>query len=111
MKALEEWGNLITTHDASRHTSIQNFRSPALLYQATPLAIAVEGFLGEQRRVGSALGGLRQGDLSRLWEMIERLDTWLTEDICFPTFRSVDLAEEWRRAFELFNTMVCEAAQ
>ncbi len=111
LKALEEWGNLITTHDASRHTSIQSFRAPALLYQATPLAIAVEGFLEEQRRVGSALGALRQGDLPRLWEMVERLDTWLTSDIPFPTACSVDLAEEWRRAFELFNTMAREAAQ
>src|SRR6478609_5565273 len=43
LRSLEEWGNLITTYDSSRHTSIASFRSPSLLYQATPLAIAVEG--------------------------------------------------------------------
>ncbi len=108
LKALEEWGNLITTYDASRHTSIQSFRSPALLYQATPLAIAVETFLEQQRRVGSSLGALRQGDLARLWEVVERLDGWLNGT---TAVNSLELAEEWRRAFELFSTMARDAAQ
>jgi uncharacterized protein (TIGR02677 family) len=107
LKMLEEWGNLITTYDASRHTSIQSFRSPALLYQATPLAIALETFLEQQRRSTSVLGSLRQGDLARLWEIVERLDSWLKEGRSRPQ----ELAEEWRRAFELFSTMAQEAAQ
>ncbi|MEI7555641.1 DUF2397 domain-containing protein [Candidatus Chlorohelix sp.] len=107
LKMLEEWGNLITTYDASRHTSIQSFRSPALLYQATPLAIALETFLEQQRRSTSTLGSLRQGDLTRLWEIVERLDGWLKEG----NTRPAELAEEWRRAFELFSAMAMEAAQ
>lgn len=116
LKMLEEWGNLITTHDASRHTTIASFRSPALLYQATPLAIAVETFLQEQQRVGSRLGALRQGDLPRLWEMLQALDKLLAdlqkvgpENV--TANRTGEVAEEWRRAFELFNTMAREAAQ
>ncbi len=111
LKVLEDWGNLITTYDASRHTSIQSFRSPALLYQATPLAIAVETFLEQQRRVGSSLGALRQGDLARLWEIVERLDGWLEKSQAGSSPSSLELSEEWRRAFELFNTMARDAAQ
>src|SRR5215218_3501456 len=77
LRSLEEWGNLLTTYDSSRHTSIASFRSPALLYQATPLAIAIEGFLEEQRRLGSLSGALRQGDLAHLWEMLQSLDRLL----------------------------------
>jgi hypothetical protein len=145
LKALEEWGNLITTHDASRHTTIQSFRTPALLYQATPLAIAIEIFLQEQRRIGSALGSLRQGDLARLWEIFENLEKLLAEIQPITTTttntntqsttitplinsssnttssssssssggsgRTLEIAEEWRRAFELFSSMAREAAQ
>ncbi len=107
LRSLEEWGNLITTHDASRHTSIASFRSPALLYQATPLAIAIEGFLEEQRRLGSMSGALRQGDLARLWQMLEHLSQLIAQTE--PDTRLI--AEEWRRLFELFNTMAREAAQ
>lgn len=107
LRSLEEWGNLITTHDASRHTSIASFRSPALLYQATPLAIAIEGFLEEQRRLGSMTGALRQGDLARLWEMLQQLDRMINQ--AEPD--NAKIAEEWRRLFELFNTMAREAAQ
>ena len=105
LRSLEEWGNLITTHDTNRHTSIASFRSPALLYQATPLAIAVEGFLDEQRRLGSMSGALRQGDLARLWQMLQQLDKLIAQ----PDTRLI--AEEWRSLFELFNTMAREAAQ
>lgn len=107
LRSLEEWGNLITTYDASRHTSIASFRSPALLYQATPLAIAIETFLEEQRRLGSTSGALRQGDLAHLWEMLQNLNRLLTT--ANPAKSS--LAEDWRRLFELFDTMAREAAQ
>lgn len=110
LRSLEDWGNLITTYDSSRHTSIASFRSPALLYQATPLAIAVEGFLEEQRRLGSIAGALRQGDLARLWEMLQKLDQ-LLKAAPGPENLTLALAEEWRHLFELFNTMAREAAQ
>ena len=107
LRSLEEWGNLITTYDASRHTSIASFRSPALLYQATPLAIAIESFLEEQRRLGSMAGALRQGDLAHLWDMLQSLDRRLSA----ANPDSQRLAEEWRRLFELFDAMAREAAQ
>jgi uncharacterized protein (TIGR02677 family) len=113
LRSLEDWGNLITTYDASRHTSIQSFRSPSLLYQATPLAIAVETFLEQQQRVGISAGALRQGDIARLWEIIERVNVLLIETInteITPT-QSQKLADEWRQAFDLFNTIAREAAQ
>src|SRR6266487_3640086 len=53
LAALKEWGNIITFYDSSRATSIASFLSPALLYQATPAAIAVETFLDEQARASA----------------------------------------------------------
>ncbi len=50
LAALKEWGNITTIYDSSRATSIASFLSPALLYQATPEAMAIETFLDEQAR-------------------------------------------------------------
>ena len=77
LAALKEWGNLITFYDSSRATSIASFLSPALLYQATPAAIAVETFLDEQARASANSGALRQGDLPCLWESLAKLNAWL----------------------------------
>ena len=60
LAALREWGNVTTIYDSSRATSITSFLSPALLYQATPEAIAIETFLDEQTRANSGKGALRQ---------------------------------------------------
>lgn len=112
LASLKEWGNIITFYDSSRATSISSFLSPALLYQATPAAIAVETFLDEQARASANSGALRQGDLPRLWESLQKLD----EELALPSdaltaSRSRALAEEWQRAFEIWNTMAREAAQ
>src|SRR5579859_5834183 len=74
LAALKEWGNITTIYDSSRATSIASFLSPALLYQATPEAIAIETFLEEQTRLNAAKGSLRQSDLPRLWASLEQLD-------------------------------------
>jgi uncharacterized protein (TIGR02677 family) len=111
LAALKEWGNVITFYDSSRATSIASFLSPALLYQATPAAIAVETFLDEQARASANSGALRQGDLPRLWESLARLDQWLAAEGEFSLARSREIAEEWQRAFEIWNTMAREAAQ
>jgi uncharacterized protein (TIGR02677 family) len=110
LAALKEWGNIITFYDSSRATSIASFLSPALLYQATPAAIAVETFLDEQARASANSGALRQGDLPRLWEALSRLDEWLDGHDLTPA-HSRTIAEEWQRAFEVWNTMAREAAQ
>ena len=112
LAALKEWGNIDTLYDSSRATSIASFLTPALLYQATPEAIAIETFLDEQMRANAGKGSLRQGDVTRLWASLQRID----EELLVPSLEpsSADgreLAEEWQRAFELWNTMARDAAQ
>ena len=112
LAALKEWGNISTLYDSSRATSIASFLTPALLYQATPEAIAVETFLDEQMRASAGKGSLRQGDIARLWTSLQRIDEELLISSIEPS--SIDgreLAEEWQRAFELWNTMARDAAQ
>ncbi len=112
LAALKEWGNITTIYDSSRATSIASFLSPALLYQATPEAIAIETFLDEQTRANMGKGALRQGDLPHLWKSLQQLDEELrlpqTE---FTATHGREMAEEWQRAFEIWNTMAREAAQ
>ncbi|HEX3642371.1 MAG TPA: DUF2397 family protein, partial [Ktedonobacteraceae bacterium] len=74
LTALKEWGNVTTIYDSSRATSIASFLSPALLYQATPEAIAIETFLAEQTRASATSGSLRQSDLPRLWQSLQFID-------------------------------------
>src|SRR5450759_1605697 len=80
LAALKEWGNITTIYDSSRATSITSFLAPALLYQATPEAIAIETFLDEQMRASTGKGALRQGDLPHLWKSLQSLD----EDLRTP---------------------------
>jgi uncharacterized protein (TIGR02677 family) len=117
LAALKEWGNITTIYDSSRATSIASFLSPALLYQATPEAIAIETFLEEQTRANAAKGALRLGDLPRLWQSLQLIDEQIAQlptnvpasDL--PSVQTRDIAEEWQRAFEVWNTMAREAAQ
>lgn len=112
LAALREWGNVTTIYDSSRATSITSFLTPALLYQATPEAIAIETFLDEQTRANSGKGALRQGDLPYLWRSLQRLDEYLrTPPSELAPARSGEIAEEWQRAFEIWSTMAREAAQ
>src|SRR5205814_6887154 len=112
LAALKEWGNVTTIHDSSRATSIASFLTPALLYQATPEAIAIETFLDEQTRAHSGKGALRQGDLPHLWRSLQQLDEDLQISFSEATAaRSGEIAEEWQRAFEIWSTMAREAAQ
>src|SRR5437660_7831895 len=100
LAALKEWGNITTIYDSSRATSIASFLSPALLYQATPEAIAIETFLDEQTRASAGRGSLRQGDIPRLWEALQHLDEELQVYSPAQPASSRDIAEEWLRAFE-----------
>src|SRR6266699_1770122 len=112
LAALKDWGNVTTIYDSSRATSIASFLSPALLYQATPEAIAIETFLAEQARATAASGSLRQSDLPRLWQSLQFIDKSLhlpENELILQRGREV--AEEWQRAFEIWDTMAREAAQ
>src|SRR5712692_1482447 len=101
LAALKEWGNITTIYDSSRATSIASFLSPALLYQATPEAIAIETFLEEQTRANAAKGALRQGDLPRLWQSLQLIDEQIAQlptgvavsDL--PVAQTREIAEEW----------------
>jgi uncharacterized protein (TIGR02677 family) len=112
LAALKEWGNVTTIYDSSRATSITSFLSPALLYQATPEAIAIETFLAEQARATAASGSLRQSDLPRLWQSLQFIDKSLhLPENELMLQRGREIAEEWQRAFEIWDTMAREAAQ
>jgi uncharacterized protein (TIGR02677 family) len=112
LKALRDWGNITNIYDSSRATSIASFLSPALLYQATPEGIAIETFLDEQARASMGKGALRQGDLPRLWSSLQQLDEWLQLPPAeLTSIHRREIAEEWQRAFEIWNTMAREAAQ
>ncbi|HEX6109715.1 MAG TPA: DUF2397 family protein, partial [Ktedonobacteraceae bacterium] len=112
LAALREWGNVTTIYDSSRATSIASFLSPALLYQATPEAIAIETFLDGQTRAHSGKGALRQGDLPHLWRSLQQLNEHFKISFSEPTAtHSREIAEEWQRAFEIWSTMAREAAQ
>ncbi|MGI9059272.1 MAG: DUF2397 domain-containing protein [Ktedonobacteraceae bacterium] len=111
LASLKEWGNITTIYDASRATSIASFLAPALLYQATPEAIAIETFLEEQTRISAAKGSLRQSDLPRLWASLEQLNKDIPAHALELPAQSREIAEEWQRAFEVWNTMAREAAQ
>src|SRR6266851_10157557 len=111
LAALKEWGNVTTIYDSSRATSIASFLSPALLYQATPEAIAIETFLDEQTRASAGRGSLRQGDIPRLWASLQQLDEQLQDYPLELPAQSRSIAEEWQSAFEIWNAMAREAAQ
>src|SRR5579859_7363004 len=111
LAALKEWGNITTIYDSNRATSIASFLSPALLYQVTPEAIAIETFLDEQNRASMGKGSLRQGDLPHLWNSLQVLDGNITSlPLDLSPAHGREMAEEWQRAFEVWNTMAREAA-
>lgn len=106
------WGNITTLHDSSRVTSIADFRSPILRYQATSAALEIETFLAEHTRVGSSEGGLYLGDLPRLWEALEQLHAWLQEGTgALTPERRLEIVEQWHYAFTTWEKVTGDAAQ
>lgn len=112
LSRLVAWGNLTTLYDTSRVTTITDFRSPVLLYQATQEALAIENFLAEQARIGASEGGLYHGDLPRIWDALQQLNSWLRQDrMTLTTERSQEIAEQWRIAFTTWERVTNDAAQ
>ncbi len=103
---------MTTIYDTSRALTIADFRSPKLLYQATPEAIALETFLDEQIRAGGNRGSLRQGALARLWSALHSIDAAL-DDLALDQDgeRCQSLAEDWLGAFDLWSGMARDVAQ
>ena len=112
LASLAEWGNVATLPDMSRVTTIADFRSPVLLYQATADALEFEAFIEEHLRVGASEGGLHRGDLLHLLETLQRIDRWLRDDESADTLeRSQEMAEAWKAAFTTWERVTNDAAQ
>lgn len=112
LERLVEWGNLTTLYDAGRVTSIADFRSPILRYQATPEALEIEAFLTSHAHIGASEGGLHQGDLSRLWASLQQIDRWLHEyqSTSMPELLQ-EVTDQWRVAFTTWENVTNDAAQ
>ena len=109
---LVKWGNLTTLYDTSRVTTIADFRSPILRYQASPEALEIEAFLANHAHAGASEGGLYQGDLPHLWEALQRVNRWLNDDRHSHTpERRQEIAEQWRQAFTAWEKVINDAAQ
>src|SRR5215467_4888524 len=113
LERLVEWGNLSTLYDAGRVTSIADFRSPILRYQATPEALEIEAFLASHAHIGASEGGLYQGDLSRLWGALQQIDRWLHEEDGSTNVPALlqEVADQWRLAFTMWENVTNDAAQ
>ncbi len=112
LERLVGWGNLTTLHDSSRVSSIADFRSPVLLYQATPEAIEIEAFLAAHAHIGASEGGLHQGDLPRLWIELQEVDRLLQKErSSYTPEHCIELAERWQAAFTLWEHVTNDAAQ
>ncbi|HEX7733736.1 MAG TPA: TIGR02677 family protein [Ktedonobacteraceae bacterium] len=112
LDSLVRWGNLATIYDTGRVTTIADLRSPVLRYQAMPEALEIESFLASHAHIGASEGGLRQGDLPLLDELLRQLDTWLQADHSqFTPEHSQKIADQWYRAFTTWERVTHDAAQ
>ena len=112
LDSLVRWGNLTTIYDTGRVTTIADLRSSILRYQATSEALEIEAFLASHAHIGASEGGLRQGDLPLLDELLRQLDTWLQEDRSgYTPEHCQEIAERWNRAFTTWERVTHDAAQ
>lgn len=112
LHSLVTWGNLSMLPDMSRVTTIADFRSPVLLYQATPEALEFETFIEQHLHVGASEGGLHQGDLRHLLELLQSIHLWLEEkESLFTIERGLEISEAWKLAFATWERVTHDAAQ
>lgn len=112
LQSLVGWGNLSMLPDMSRVTTIADFRSPVLLYQATAEALEFEAFIEQHLHVGASEGGLHQEDLRHLLGLIQRIHHWLEEkELLFTVERSQEIFETWKLAFATWERVTNDAAQ
>lgn len=112
---LTEWGNVVKTFDtAERHTSIDSFLHPTVLYRATPASLEIEEtFLRLEQQTESG-GELRRGDLDHLLDLFEDVDQIVnslpdidsTEDRQQARSQTQTLAETWRRLADHARTIL-----
>jgi uncharacterized protein (TIGR02677 family) len=107
---LVAWGNLERSFDRSaRHSTIDSFRSPAVLYRATPFTLALERFLATQELADERVGRFRHADLPDLLEAFAQLDGLLAAPQTVAADRAV--AHTWYRAEALFQRIERDAAR
>lgn len=112
LQSLVGWGNLSILPDMSRVTTIADFRSPVLLYQATPEALDFEAFIEQHLYIGASEGGLHQGDLSHLLSLLQDIDLWLNDKaLLYTSERSQEISEAWKLAFTTWERITHDAAQ
>ncbi|HEX5416172.1 MAG TPA: DUF2397 family protein, partial [Chloroflexota bacterium] len=98
------WGNVVKTFDTTqRHTTIESFLHPTVLYRATPATLEIEEMFLRLEGQTEAVGELRKGDLDHLLELTREVDRLLRPDDGAadeepnPVARERLLAETWRR--------------
>jgi uncharacterized protein (TIGR02677 family) len=112
LDSLVKWGNLTTLYDTGRVSTIADFRSPVLRYQATAEALEIEAFLESHEHIGASEGGLYQEDLPRLYALLTQLNQWLrAERHTFTPERRQEITEHWRQIFTTWGQITNDAAQ
>jgi uncharacterized protein (TIGR02677 family) len=104
------WGNLERSFDRMvRHSTIESFRTPAVLYTATPFTLALERFLALQQLTDQQVGRFRHADIPDLLEAFAQLDELLSAS---PTEAGDGaVAQTWSRAEALFQTIERDAGR
>ena len=119
---LAAWGNVVQTFDTTqRHTTIESFRHPTVLFRATPETLEIEEtFLRLEARTETT-GELRQGDLAHLVELFGEVDALVREALAHDAQaqdvqahdgeghdprRGQALAETWRRLADQARTIL-----
>ncbi|HVC34732.1 MAG TPA: DUF2397 family protein [Chloroflexota bacterium] len=108
---LAQWGNVVRTFDtAQRHTTIESFLHPTVLYRATPATLEIEEtFLRLEQQTETA-GELRRGDLDHLLDLFQEVDRLvsvpLRADEALDRQHAQALAETWRRLADHARTIL-----
>ncbi|HVC32592.1 MAG TPA: DUF2397 family protein [Chloroflexota bacterium] len=111
---LEIWGNVVKTFDtAQRHTTIDSFLHPTVLYRATPATLEIEETYLRLEGQTETVGELRRGDLDHLVELFDEVDALVstmlesesTDDLVGQN-GGRELAETWRRLADHARTIL-----
>ena len=110
---LSVWGNVVKTFDTTqRHTTIESFLHPTVLYRATPTTLEIEETFLRLEGQTEAVGELRKGDLAHLVDLCGEIDRLLRpgesgdDDARDPAARARLLAETWRRLADHARTVL-----
>jgi uncharacterized protein (TIGR02677 family) len=115
LEQLESWHNVVRTFDtAQRHTTIDSFLHPTVLYRATPETLEIEEMYLRLEQQTETTGELRRGDLDHLIQLFGEVDELVKEVLAADGGPRTDdarereqrLAETWRRLAEQARTIL-----